>query len=1091
MTFIADLHIHSKYSRATAKNLDLENLFVEARKKGITVLATGDCTHPQWFAELKDKLVPAEDGLFRLRPDIESCLDAHLTPSCRGEVRFILSSEISSIYKKDGRTRKNHNLVYFADFDSGERFNLKLAAIGNIASDGRPILGLDARNLLEILLETDHRAFMVPAHIWTPWFSMLGSKSGFDSLDECFGDLSSEIFAVETGLSSDPPMNHRVSFLDRLTLVSNSDAHSPAKLGREANIFNTDLSYSAMKKALKNKGSGGFCGTLEFFPEEGKYHHDGHRKCQVNLSPAQSVRAKGLCPQCGGPLTLGVNYRILQLADRKEGETPAHHHPFQSIIPFDEVLAEISGAGPTSKRVKELRETALAKLGPELFILTDMPVADIDAAKIPLLAEAVQRIRNHSLHIQPGYDGEFGTIRIFTEDEKEELLGQNMMFSFLDPDLGKEGYIKAGTVKGRGLVPRSEKKETPEKSAKTGTLNPLQAQAVTHADGPLLIVAGPGTGKTHTLTRRIAHLVLEKKVKPEKILALTFTAKAAGEMKQRLKKHLAREKTLPMTATIHSFCQTLLRDMVDEPSQATLADDHVKADLIRKALERNGEKATRAMAGKMGALIERAKQNILGPSDDLSALCLKSGVSAQRLAAVYSAYQEGLASENLMDFDDLIFNAVRRLESDRGLCMDVRSRFPYVFVDEYQDLNQGQYRLVRALAGDRSDICVIGDPDQAIYGFRGADSAYFNRFTDDYSTATVIRLTRNYRSAENILEASGQMIEKGASGSGFTRSKLWSGIEERASITVLENPSETSEAVAIGKRIEQMMGGTGFHSLDFHTRTMLGDENLGFGDFAILTRTSSQGRLISEVLDKAGIPCRHVNRDHFLSVPQVAAALALLKTVCGQPWSSRDQRVIDRYLKDSALSVSLLGPQLIQLKGRPVTEQLEKAVGLVPALEKAFDSRKTRDSFRQLTAMAGPFGADTADYLKTLYLGSDQDLYDFSAEAVTVMTMHAAKGLEFKVVFVAGCETGLVPYVRDGGPPDDVDEERRLFYVAMTRTRDFLFLSFSKTRTRFGKTVPAGLSPFVEDLDRQLLRFEVSAFASLEKPKKPVQMSLF
>jgi uncharacterized protein (TIGR00375 family) len=1091
MTFIADLHIHSKYSRATAKNLDLENLYVEARKKGITVLATGDCTHPVWFAELKEKLVPAEDGLFRLTDEIESRLEKSLKPSCKGEVRFILSSEISSIYKKNDRTRKNHNLVYFADFDSAERFNHKLAAIGNIASDGRPILGLDARNLLEILLETDDQAFMVPAHIWTPWFSLLGSRSGFDTVDECFGDLSSEIFAVETGLSSDPPMNHRVSFLDRFTLISNSDAHSPAKLGREANIFGTGLSFSEMKHALKNKGSGGFLGTLEFFPEEGKYHHDGHRKCQVNMSPEQSVRAKGLCPQCGNPLTLGVNYRVLQLADRPEGEKPAVHHPFRSIIPFDEVLAEITGCGTQSKRVKELRETALTKLGPELSILTDMAIADIETAKIPLLAEAIQRIRNHSLHIQPGYDGDFGVIKIFTDDEKEELLGQSMMFSFLDPDLAKEGYVKAGTIKGRGMVPQAERKETENRPPGSGALNPLQEQAVTHPNGPLLIVAGPGTGKTHTLTRRIAHLILKKQVQPEHILAITFTSRAAGEMKERLRKHLPGKKTLPIAATIHSFCQSLLRGIPGEAALFNLVDDNVKADLIRNALEKNGEKAVKSLVKKASEIIERAKQNLLGPFDDLTELCRKPGINAQRLSEVYSAYQTNLAAEKLMDFDDLIFATVGHLESDKAFQKDVRARFPYVFVDEYQDLNHGQYRLIRALAPDGSNICVIGDPDQAIYGFRGSDSGYFNRFKSDYPTATVVRLTRNYRSAENILAAAGQMIEAGPCGSGFVRSKLWSGIEDRASITVLENPTEKSEAVAIGKRIEQMMGGTGFHSLDFQTKTMLGDETLSFADFAILTRTASQGRLICEMLEKGGIACRHVNRDHFLSTPPVAALLAMLKKVCGLPCASVDARVVQSFCKTQDESPEDLEQHLKKLAGLAVTIQIEKSLILVPELAKAFENKKRRDTLKQVLSMAKPFGHDTADFLKTLYMSSDQDLYDLKAETVTVMTMHAAKGLEFKVVFVAGCETGMIPYARNGEPCDNMDEERRLFFVAMTRARDFLFLSFSKARTRFGKTNPSDLSPFVADVDRKLLRFEVSGFSTLEKQKKPVQLTLF
>ena len=289
MKFIADLHIHSKFSRATAKNLDFENLYIAAQLKGITVIGTGDFTHPGWFSEIKEKLIPAEAGLFRLKKEIARECDDRVPKSCRGEVRFLLVTEISNIYKKNEKTRKNHNLIFMPDLESAEQFNRKLDRIGNIKSDGRPILGLDSRDLLEIMLETDDRGFLVPAHIWTPWFSVLGSKSGFDSIDECFDDLSEQIFAVETGLSSDPPMNWRVSGLDRMTLISNSDAHSPSKLGREANLFNSELSYHAIRRALESDNSEEFLGTFEFYPEEGKYHLDGHRKCGARLWPKNTI----------------------------------------------------------------------------------------------------------------------------------------------------------------------------------------------------------------------------------------------------------------------------------------------------------------------------------------------------------------------------------------------------------------------------------------------------------------------------------------------------------------------------------------------------------------------------------------------------------------------------------------------------------------------------------------------------------------------------------------------------------------------------------------------------------------------------------
>src|SRR5210317_2658403 len=310
MKFIADLHVHSKFSRATAKNLDLENLYIAAQLKGISVVGTGDFTYPQWFSEICEKLEPAEEGLFKLKSEIAKACDEQVPAFCRDSVRFILSTEISNIYKKNDKTRKNHNLVLVPDLAVAKKFSAKLDRIGNIKSDGRPILGLDARNLLEILLETSDQAFLIPAHIWTPWFSLLGSKSGFNSIKECFEDLTPHIFAAETGLSSDPAMNWRVSALDGITLISNSDAHSPLNLGREANLFNTRLSYCAIKTALKTGNPDQFLGTFEFYPEEGKYHIDGHRACDISFWPETTLKHDGVCPVCGKPLTLGVLYRV-------------------------------------------------------------------------------------------------------------------------------------------------------------------------------------------------------------------------------------------------------------------------------------------------------------------------------------------------------------------------------------------------------------------------------------------------------------------------------------------------------------------------------------------------------------------------------------------------------------------------------------------------------------------------------------------------------------------------------------------------------------------------------------------------------------
>jgi DNA helicase II / ATP-dependent DNA helicase PcrA len=428
MKFYADLHIHSPYSRATSKELAPENIALWAGLKGIQVVGTGDCVHPVWLKELKRKLEPAEEGLFRLKPEYEKKRLALATPSCQGEVRFLLSTEVANIYKRADKVRKIHNVIFAPSFAAAEKIQAQLAKIGNIKSDGRPILGLDSRDLLEIVLESDPLSFLVPAHIWTPWFSVLGSKGGFDHVRDCFVDLTEKIFAVETGLSSDPAMNWRLSQLDPYVMISNSDAHSPAKLGREANIFDTELSYPAIYRALADPKDKGFVGTVEFFPEEGKYHYDGHRSCQTRMHPEETIKQQGLCPVCGKPVTVGVMARVQELADHPDGRKAPRARPYYSLIPLAEIIAEARGVGANSGQVAGVYQDMLAKLGPELTILRETPLADIRRAAGALVAEGVRRTRTGEVHIEAGYDGEYGVIKIF--DEKERAQEENQLKLF-------------------------------------------------------------------------------------------------------------------------------------------------------------------------------------------------------------------------------------------------------------------------------------------------------------------------------------------------------------------------------------------------------------------------------------------------------------------------------------------------------------------------------------------------------------------------------------------------------------------------------------------------------------------------------------
>lgn len=420
MKFIADFHIHSKYSRATSKSMDLETLDGWAVIKGIKVLGTGDFTHPKWFDAIKKQLEPAEPGLFKL-------------VSQNSPTRFILTSEISCIYKKGGKVRKIHIIIVAPTVDAVEKINEELGKIGNLKADGRPILGLDAKKLAEIALNADNNCLIIPAHIWTPWFSVFGSKSGFNSLEECFEEYTKDIYAVETGLSSDPAMNWRLSQLDKVSLVSNSDAHSPQKIGREVNVFDTELSYKGIADALKgkNQSESKFLYTVEFFPEEGKYHYDGHRLCNVSLAPEQSKKYKNICPKCGKPLVIGVLNRVAELADRKEGFCPKGATHFKSLIPLNEIIAEAIGVSVASKRIAEHYNNLIKNIGSEFKILLEASKAEIEKNSLPEIAEAVVKMREGDISIEPGYDGVYGKIKIERDGltNKKPAVNQKSLFS--------------------------------------------------------------------------------------------------------------------------------------------------------------------------------------------------------------------------------------------------------------------------------------------------------------------------------------------------------------------------------------------------------------------------------------------------------------------------------------------------------------------------------------------------------------------------------------------------------------------------------------------------------------------------------------
>lgn len=395
MRFFADFHIHSRFSIATSRKINIPTLSESAERKGIALLGTGDFTHPVWFKELIKYLKPSRNGLFEYN-----------------NIHFLLTTEVCNIFRKNNKAHKIHNIIFSPSIEIAHKINKELKKYGNLKSDGRPILHLSAEDLVNLILETDNNCFIVPAHIWTPHFSIFGSNSGFDDINECFGDMTKYIFALETGLSSDPKMNWRISKLDRYSLISNSDAHSPIKLGREANIFNTKLDYFAIKDALKNKDRTKFLGTIEFFPEEGKYHWDGHRSCNISLSPKKSKHNSNLCPMCNKPLTIGVMHRVEELSDRPENFIPKNAIPYYNLISLIEILAQVYNKRPESITIKKEYKNITDSIGTELQILLDLSADELYKKMPQNVANAILQARNGNVKKTPGYDGVYGKIEI-------------------------------------------------------------------------------------------------------------------------------------------------------------------------------------------------------------------------------------------------------------------------------------------------------------------------------------------------------------------------------------------------------------------------------------------------------------------------------------------------------------------------------------------------------------------------------------------------------------------------------------------------------------------------------------------------------
>ena len=1083
--FHADLHIHSKFSRACSRDCDIPHLAAGALRKGIRVLGTGDFTHPAWADELKSSLVPAEAGLLRLRPDLERDLRRHVPPACEQPVRFMLSVEISTIYRRDERTRKVHHLIYAPTFEAADRITASLAKIGNLTSDGRPILGLDSRHLLEITLEGGPGCYLVPAHIWTPWFAVLGSRSGFDAVADCYGDLAGEIFAVETGLSSDPRMNWMCSSLDAYQLVSNSDAHSPPMLGREATTFTAAMDFFSIAEALRT--GDGLAGTIEFYPEEGKYHLDGHRKCGIRFEPEQTRERDGACPQCHKPLTVGVLHRVAELADRPDGYRPEKAAGFDNLVPLAEIISEILCVGPKSKSVNAVIDRLVAAFGPELGILQDVPADDLSRIGGTALTEAISRLRRGEVIKDAGYDGEYGRVRLFGPGELDHAdalfdvpasppaTGTSAPFPVTQNEPARTDRT-AGRSSDRGAAGRAADAADHRGDGQTAGASLLagldqEQRAAAQADGPLMIIAGPGTGKTRTLTHRIAYQIAEYGIPADRFLALTFTRRATAEMQYRLTGLLqghagTRAASAPevLVTTFHGLALRLLGEHAERaglPPGFRVADENARLEAAMRVAgsERAGRRLIAALGGRHPRKDQTAEQ--AAQSAELSAELLAQG---------------------LIDVDELTGLAVRMLRSDPAVAAARRDRWPWISVDEYQDLDEQQYELLRLLAGTGTGLTVIGDPDQAIYGFRGADVGFFLRFSADYPAARTTFLTRNYRSGPAIVRAALQAVAPSTLVPGRRLEAVGrlaaSGVPDGPAIVVHEAANEQAESAWIAGEIDRLIGGSSFHSLDTgRVDARLRHAALALSDVAVLYRTDAQAAPLVQALSRAGLPFQKRSHDRLgrrPAVPDIAREIRL--TELGTPdadGASADGDGVTRRLRAAVRRIAA------QMPAASAAAADVQAAGAV------------------LAPLASRCGDDIEQFLTELSLGAEADALDPRADAVSLLTLHAAKGLEFSVVFIAGCERGLLPLWWPGAVPaprkgkgaartGDEAEERRLLFVGMTRARTRLFLTCAAHRGRPGGPAATGPSPFLTVIDPALL----SRAAAPKRPRPDRQLRL-
>lgn len=1089
--FRADLHIHSRHSRATSKALTPANLAAWARIKGIDVLGTGDFTHPGWMAEITDALVEDDSGLLHVKSEAGlsrevPAMGGVLPP---GRTRFMLQAEIASIYKHDGATRKIHTLVYVPTLEAARKLTAKLDAVGNLTADGRPILGLPARDLLEMVLETDPRAFMVPAHIWTPWFSLFGSKSGYNHIDECFGDLAGEIFALETGLSSDPDMNRMISALDRFRLISNSDAHSGEKLGREMNIFSGELSYDTIYRALRGEGLQKLTGTIEFFPEEGKYHLDGHRKCGVLMEPSETMARGNVCPVCGKPLTVGVLHRVLELADRSAPENPSHQPPFNMLVPFKELIAETLSCGVNTKKVATAYAKAISRFGTETTILTsdDAGVTDGLNELVPNLGEAVRRARLGHVRREAGFDGQFGVISVFNEAERAELCAGKGITPV--PEV-----VERTSSVGTCSLPKEDSHAASPASHQpapgphltlpecAGSSAPLldadQLNGLHAGPGPVLLLGGPGTGKSHLLALRVAEL-LDRGVPPREIVVVTPTRRAAHELTERLHK-IRGEGRPPRMDTLSAIGFGLWKKTYGE-APVVLDDEAARRVFMQ------------SMAGQ--PVSESPNNTVPGdtiPGDNVpdaeTLKALFATVQAARMRALappvnihpYTKFKE---SWNQVDEVDLLVFLLEQLRDSEATEEAGPLGHAHVLVDELHDATPLALDVLTALCPDGAQgFFGAADPGQKIFHFKGAAGEDRSDIRDEAAQRlpqlTTCTLHVNYRTRPRLLAAAAPLAHAATPAMRAHNTSDGDGCGN-GTVHLFEAPDAAAEVQWMGQRIAHLLD-DGPEGGCMHP-----------GEVAVIVRYSALLEPVTHGLATAsatasqgGLPVCAPQLQGFWNDPRMAAILHAAARIHGVPTPAD---VAD------ALGLPVPAAPHPDFPSEIPDDALASGPQGLAAFLSDFDSRAaSRDhafwtgaDYTELTARYAELGG-WAGLLNWLHLQSDLDGATSDATCVQVLTARAARGHEFSAVFLPALEEGIWPFAgrrflsgRSIRPKGDEDEERRLFAKSLLRARREVYVSHAARRELYGRTLPMKKSRLLAALpDEELTRSTLVAHTS-------------